>query len=114
MQVVQLSCHEPALLAPAGCLTYSRGLSGVLEVRSSPHLTSPHLTHLTSPHPTSPQLTGYLQSYNINGGNGELINHQRFAHCIQYKVTSGLFKFQGTGFLLTGFQGQSPGTRGTD
>merc|ERR1712029_830237 len=41
--------------APPGCLTYAMGT------------------------------TGQITSYNIANGNGELINNQKFAHCIKYQ-----------------------------
>jgi len=54
VKVVQLSCSDPDLLAPPGCLTYNTAESGT------------------------------IQSYNYQGGNGELINNQKFSHCIKY------------------------------
>jgi len=53
VRVVQYSCEDTVLLAPAGCVTYEK------------------------------EPSGNLQSYNVNGGNGELINNQKFSHCIQ-------------------------------
>jgi len=41
--------------APPGCLTYNMGISGS------------------------------ITSYNYNGGNGEMINNQKFSHCIKYQ-----------------------------
>jgi len=55
VKVVQLSCADSDLLAPPGCLTYDMAESG------------------------------NIQSYNYNGGNGELINNQKFSHCIKYQ-----------------------------
>ena len=54
-QVVQLSCADSDLLAPPGCLTYDSTSSGT------------------------------IQSYNYNGGSGEMINNQKFSHCIKYQ-----------------------------
>jgi len=55
VKVIQLSCADSNLLAPPGCLTYDMAESG------------------------------NIQSYNYNGGNGELINNQKFSHCIKYQ-----------------------------
>jgi len=55
VKVIQLSCADSDLLAPPGCLTYDMAESG------------------------------NIQSYNYNGGNGELINNQKFSHCIKYQ-----------------------------
>merc|ERR1712142_1175455 len=55
MKAIQLSCTDSYLTAPAGCLTYNIARSG------------------------------YLQSYNYNAGNGEMINNQKFSHCIKYQ-----------------------------
>jgi len=41
--------------APPGCLTYNMGISGS------------------------------IMSYNFNGGSGEMINNQKFSHCIKYQ-----------------------------
>ena len=41
--------------APPGCLTYNMGISGS------------------------------ITSYNFNGGSGEMINNQKFSHCIKYQ-----------------------------
>ena len=43
------------MLAPPGCLTYAMTTSGS------------------------------IQSYNIAGGSGEMINNQKFSHCIKYQ-----------------------------
>lgn len=53
MRVVQIACTDTDLLAPPGCLTYA----------------------------TEP--SGNIVSYNNQGGNGELINNQKFSHCIR-------------------------------
>jgi len=55
VKVIQLSCADNDLLAPAGCLTYGTAESGT------------------------------IQSFNYNGGNGEQINNQKFSHCIKYQ-----------------------------
>jgi len=55
VKVIQLSCADSELLAPAGCLTYDMAESGT------------------------------IQSFNYNGGNGEMINNQKFSHCIKYQ-----------------------------
>jgi len=53
IRIDQIPCTETENLAPRGCLTYEMGEQGT------------------------------LSSFNNNGGNGELINDQRFCHCIQ-------------------------------
>jgi len=81
-KVVQISCDDRDLLAPPGCLTYHTEPSGTLE------------------------------SYNYNGGNGELINNQKYSHCIKHQdgfcdVTLSAQNFDlGTGDSLT-FGGNS-------
>ena len=55
IQVTQLSCEDPDLLAPPGCLTYNTDTSG------------------------------YMSSFNLANGTGELINNQRFSHCIKHQ-----------------------------
>lgn len=55
VKVIQLSCADHDLLAPPGCLTYSASE------------------------------TGTIQSYNYQAGNGEMINNQKFSHCIKYQ-----------------------------
>jgi len=52
IKIDQISSSETALLAPRGCLTYHTEESGA------------------------------LTSFNNDGGNGELINNQAWAHCI--------------------------------
>ena len=53
VRVTQFSCDDLDLLAPAGCVTY--------ETESS----------------------GNIMSYNSGGGSPELINDQKFSHCIR-------------------------------
>jgi len=53
VKVVQLACTNTDALAPRGCLTYATEEAGTIE------------------------------SFNYNGGNGELINNQAFSHCIK-------------------------------
>jgi len=55
VKVIQLSCSDPELLAPPGCLTYETAQSGT------------------------------IQSFNNQAGSGEMINNQKFAHCIKYQ-----------------------------
>lgn len=55
VKVIQLSCADMDLLAPPGCLTYDKAESGT------------------------------IQSFNYQGGNGEMINNQKFSHCIKYQ-----------------------------
>lgn len=68
IKVDQIACTETALLAPRGCLTYAT------------------------------EAAGSLTSFNNDGGNGELINNQNWAHCIMdmdgfcdVALTSGQF-----------------------
>ena len=68
IKVEQIACTDTAMLAPPGCLTYDMGLSGT------------------------------ITSYNYDAGQGEMINNQKFSHCIMYQdgycdvsFTSGSF-----------------------
>ena len=68
IKVEQIKCTDTDMLAPPGCLTYDTGLSGT------------------------------LTSYNYDAGQGEMINNQKFSHCIMYQdgycdvsFTSGSF-----------------------
>jgi len=54
IKVTQIMCDDTDNLAPAGCVTYDMGDSGD------------------------------IMSYNYDNGNGELINNQKFCHCIKY------------------------------
>jgi len=53
VRVTQFSCDDLDLLAPAGCVTYETGPSG------------------------------NIMSFNSGGGSPELINDQKFSHCIK-------------------------------
>ena len=53
--MTQISCEDTDLLAPPGCLTYN-----------------------TEPF-------GYMGSFNFANGTGEIINNQRFSHCIKHQ-----------------------------
>ena len=53
--MTQLSCEDTDLLAPPGCLTYNT------------------------------ETSGYMGSFNLANGTGELINNQRFSHCIKHQ-----------------------------
>lgn len=53
VKITQIACTDTENLAPRGCLTYAMTEAGT------------------------------IQSYNWNGGNGELINNQAFSHCIK-------------------------------
>ena len=55
IKVTQLSCEDTDLLAPPGCLTYN-----------------------TEPF-------GHIGSFNFANGTGEMINNQRFSHCIKHQ-----------------------------
>ena len=55
IQVSQLSCDDVDLLAPPGCLTYNT------------------------------QPFGSIMSFNLANGTGEMINNQRFSHCIKHQ-----------------------------
>ena len=55
MRVKQIPCDEPTLLAPPGCVTYNT------------------------------EQAGNIVSYNNQGGSGEMINNQKFSHCIRYQ-----------------------------
>jgi len=55
IKVDQISCAETDMIAPPGCLTYDTTESGT------------------------------IQSYNYQGGMGEMINNQKFSHCIMYQ-----------------------------
>jgi hypothetical protein len=77
VKVIQYSCSDPHLLAPAGCVTYDTMSSG------------------------------NLQTYNVQGGSGELINNQKYSHCIKHQagfcdiaLTSNTFDL-GTGDSIT-------------
>ena len=68
IKVEQISCTDTAMLAPPGCLTYDTATAGT------------------------------LTSYNYDAGQGEMINNQKFSHCIMYQdgycdvaFTSGSF-----------------------
>ena len=53
IQVTQLSCEDTELLAPPGCLTYNT------------------------------ETFGAITSFNFANGTGEMINNQKFSHCIK-------------------------------
>lgn len=55
IKVEQIACTDTALLAPPGCLTYDMNLSGT------------------------------FTSFNYASGAGEIINNQKFSHCIKYQ-----------------------------
>merc|ERR1712079_868059 len=55
IKVEQLSCADTDILAPAGCVTYSDATSGS------------------------------ITSFNNANGAGEMINNQKFCHCIKYQ-----------------------------
>jgi len=55
IKVDQISCAETEKIAPPGCLTYDTTESGT------------------------------IMSYNYQGGMGELINNQKFSHCIMHQ-----------------------------
>jgi len=74
VRVVQLSCADTALLAPPGCLTYDMSEAGE------------------------------LQSYNYDNSMGQLINNQKFSHCI--KSQDG---FCDVALTATGFDMDSTG-----
>lgn len=53
--MTQLSCEDTDLLAPPGCLTYNT------------------------------EIFGNIGSFNFGNGTGEMINNQRFSHCIKHQ-----------------------------
>ena len=55
IKVEQISCTDTDKLAPPGCLTYDTATAGT------------------------------LTSYNYDAGQGEMINNQKFSHCIMYQ-----------------------------
>ena len=55
IRVTQLSCEDTELLAPPGCLTYNT------------------------------ETFGAMTSFNFANGTGEMINNQRFSHCIKHQ-----------------------------
>ena len=55
LKVTQIPCETASQLAPPGCLTYNTELSGA------------------------------ISSFNYAGGTGEMINNQRFSHCIKHQ-----------------------------
>ena len=55
LKVTQIPCETASQLAPPGCLTYNTELSGA------------------------------ISSFNYAGGTGEMINNQKFSHCIKYQ-----------------------------
>lgn len=70
IRVTQIMCDDTDNLAPAGCVTYDMGDSGD------------------------------IMSYNYDNGNGELINNQKFCHCISYTENMCDISLSATSFDL--------------
>jgi len=70
IRVTQIMCDDTDNLAPAGCVTYDMGDNGD------------------------------IMSYNYDSGNGELINNQKFCHCIKYTDNMCDISLSATGFDL--------------
>jgi len=90
VKVIQLSCSDPDLLAPAGCLTYDTGASG------------------------------NLQTFNVASGSGELVNDQKFSHCIKHQdgfcdvqLTANVFELGNGDSITFGSNTQTGSSFGT-
>jgi len=90
IKIEQLQCSNTDALAPPGCLTYATGTAGT------------------------------ISSFNNQGGAGELLNNQKFSHCIKYQngycdvaFTSSDFDLGSDDMLAIGTQSLTGSTFGS-